>query len=318
MRKFIIDTDTASDDAAAIMLAAFSKDVEVLGITAVAGNVNVKQAALNAKMTSEVCSQITGKDIPVYVGQARPLFKERKETISVHGNDGMGDCDIIHPKGKLEDQRAVDFILETVAKYPDEVELVVLGPATNVALAILTDREVMKKVKHIWSMGTPGFAIGNATPVAEFNVYLDAEAYSLMLDCGVPVTIIGFDMCEGDIVLDDSELARLREGNAAGKFLERATSQLYEFKKAAYNMAIVDLPDAVALASAILPGFVKSSVRCNVFCCTSENETYGQVIFYREGRTYEAMPKTHGEPVEVVTAVDEKIFTDTFMKMLTE
>ena len=123
-----------------------SKEIDLLGVTIVAGNVGLKQATDNALMTLEVC----GSDAPVYLGAKRPLFRERHETISVHGKDGMGDCDIIHPKRSPEEKRAVEFILEQVERYPNEVELVVLGPATNIALAILTDREIMSKVKHIW------------------------------------------------------------------------------------------------------------------------------------------------------------------------
>ena len=172
MRRFIIDTDTASDDAAAIMIAAMSPQIDLLGVTIVAGNVGLAQAADNALMTLEVC----GCDAPVFLGARQPLFHDRHETISVHGKDGMGDCGIIHPQKSPETMRAVEFILSQVEKYPDEVELVVLGPATNIALAVLTDREIMSHVKHICSMGTPGFGSGNATPVSEFNVFIDARA----------------------------------------------------------------------------------------------------------------------------------------------
>jgi hypothetical protein len=225
MRRFIVDTDTASDDAAALMIAALSEEIDLLGVTIVAGNVGLKQATDNALMTLEVC----GSDAPVYLGAKRPLFRERHETISVHGKDGMGDCDIIHPKRSPEEKRAVEFILEQVERYPNEVELVVLGPATNIALAILTDREIMSKVKHIWSMGTPGFGFGNATPVSEFNVFIDAEAYALMLDLEIPVTIAGFDLCAGNIGLDRYELSYLAHGSKPAQFLEQATSKLLQF-----------------------------------------------------------------------------------------
>ena len=102
MRRFIVDTDTASDDAAALMIAALSEEIDLLGVTIVAGNVWLKQATDNALMTLEVC----GSDAPVYLGAKRPLFRERHETISVHGKDGMGDCDIIHPKRSPEEKRA--------------------------------------------------------------------------------------------------------------------------------------------------------------------------------------------------------------------
>ena len=313
-RKFIIDTDTASDDAAAIMMCAFSEEIDLLGLTVVAGNVDVEQAGQNALMTLEVC----GSSAPVYLGAKRPLFRERRETISVHGIDGMGDRGIIHPSRRPEPDRAVEFILEMANAYPGEVELIVLGPATNIALAVLTDRDAMRNIKRIWSMGTPGFGPGNATPVSEFNVFIDAEAYALMLDSGVPVTIAGFDLCEGNIGLDDGELARLAKGNDAGKFLCEATKVLLDFNQRTRFASMVDLPDAVAMAAALWPDFVKGKVRCHCQCCFDAGPTYGQVIFYQDGRTYEAVPAWNDASTEVITAVDEELFTSRFMEMLTK
>ena len=312
MRKFIIDTDTASDDAAAIAMAVLSKEIDVLGVTVLAGNVDLEQAGRNALMTLEVC----GSGAPVYLGATRPLFHEHKETISVHGADGMGDRGIICPKGAPQSQGAVDYILETVRAHPGEVEIVVLGPATNIALAVLTDRDTMRKVKHVWSMGTPGFGIGNATPVSEFNVFIDAEAYALMLDMGVPVTIVGFDMCEGGIGLDDGERALLAAGNEAGKFLCEAFTELLAFNIRTRGVSLVDLPDAVAMAAALWPEFVTGKVKCRCHCCTEAGPTYGQVLFYQDGRTYEAVPSWQGANAEVVTAVDEALFTRRFMDMM--
>lgn len=312
MRKWIIDTDTASDDSCAIMLAALSPDIEILGVTAVAGNVCVEQAADNALMTLEVC----GCDAPVFLGAKRPMLRERKDTISVHGKDGMGDMDIIHPTRRPEKTRAVDFILDTVAANPDEVELIVLGPATNVALAILTDREIMSHVKHIWSMGTPGFGPGNATPVAEFNVFIDAEAYSVMLDSGIPVTIAGFDLCTGEIGFDKKELAILEAGNAPGKFLEKATKVILQFNIDTRGAYLVDLPDAIAVAAALWDDFVTGSVECFCTCSTLPGETYGQVIMYRKGSTYESMPAIKGYNSRVISSVSEEIFTTRAIRML--
>ena len=312
MRRFIVDTDTASDDAAALMIAALSEEIDLLGVTIVAGNVGLKQATDNALMTLEVC----GSDAPVYLGAKRPLFRERHETISVHGKDGMGDCDIIHPKRSPEEKRAVEFILEQVERYPNEVELVVLGPATNIALAILTDREIMSKVKHIWSMGTPGFGFGNATPVSEFNVFIDAEAYALMLESGSPITIAGFDLCMGNIGLDQQELTYLETRGAEAKFLKAATTELLKFNQRTRGVSMVDLPDAVAMAAALWPDFVRESVNCHCHCCTEAGAVYGQVIFYQDGRTYEAMPERQDTNARVLLSVDEEIFTKRFLSLL--
>jgi len=314
MRKFIIDTDTASDDAAAIMLAVLSKEIEIVGVTVVAGNVDLVQAGKNALMSLEVCHS----EVPVYLGSSRPLFREAEETISVHGIDGMGDMDIIHPKRTVEVINAVDFILQTVRDNPDDIEIAVLGPATNIALAILNDRKTMSKVKHIWSMGTPGFGPGNATPVAEFNVFIDAEAYAIMLDAGIPTTIIGFDMCAGEIGVDVNELAYMAGQSEVGQFLKDATTVLLEFNRQTRAADMVDLPDAIAMAAALWSDFTVSKVRCSCHCCINDGPTYGQVIFYQQGRTYEAMPELKEANVEVISAVDEEIFTSRFMNIISK
>jgi purine nucleosidase len=315
MRRFIIDTDTASDDAAAIIMAALDPDVEILGVTAVAGNISVEQAAKNAKMTLEIC----GSDAPVYVGQPQPLFKERADTISVHGADGMGDAGIIHPQGTIAEGDAVHFILDTVKKYPDEIELVALGPATNIALAMMLDPGTMRHIKHIWSMGTPGLGVGNATPVAEFNVFIDPDAYAVMLKAVCPITIVGFDMCTATIGIDIRKVEELeKNGNAAGKFLARATAKLREFNENASGQHLADLPDALAMAAAIWPDYVKASVQCYCTCMTTPGETYGQVIFYQKGRVYESMPKIGEYRAELVTAIDEELFVRRLMGLLTK
>ena len=188
--KVIIDTDTGGDDASALILAAKSENIDILGVTVLAGNVELEQAAQNALAALE----IAGCNVPVYKGAAENYSGEKIDAFSVYGKDGMGDSNLIHPTGKAEDKNAVDYILETVAKYPNEVEIVALGPATNIAKAIERDPDTMKKVKMIWSMGTCGLGHGNASPVAEFNVYSDAYAYKVMLDSGINITVAGLEM----------------------------------------------------------------------------------------------------------------------------
>ncbi len=228
----------------------------------------------------------------------------------------MGDCGIINPTRTPEKGRAVEFILDTVNKYPNEVELVVLGPATNIALAIMTDREVMKKVKHIWSMGTPGFGEGNATPVSEFNVFIDAEAYAVMLDCGVPVTIAGFDICLGSAEIDKAALIAYANGNKVGRFLERATSKLLEFNFDSRGEYLIALPDAIAMAAALWDGFIKDSVNCYCKCCTQYGETYGQVILYSDGKTYEAVPNSPKANARIITEIDADLFASNLLNLL--
>ena len=310
--KVIIDSDTAGDDAAALILAAKSETVEILGVTVVAGNVSLEQGAQNALAALE----LVNCPVPVYLGASAPLSGEEKECFSVYGADGMGDAGLIHPKGRAEEKNAVDFILETVAGNPGEIELVVLGPVTNVALAIRKDRETMRKVKRIWSMGTAGFGPGNATPVAEFNVYKDAPAYKMMLELGVPVTVIGLDMADEPTWIGEEKLRRMGEGSGPQRFLAAAMGKLLAFKKG-NGVAAVDLPDAVAMACLAWPDFVEETTLCSGSCLTEPTEAYGMVIFYKDGFIYDSMPKTGKPNVSVVTKAKKTEFVQRLNEVLT-
>ena len=305
IHKIIVDSDTAGDDAAALILAARSSSVEILGVTVAAGNVSLEQAAKNSMAALE----LAGCSAPVYLGASTPLSGEEKECFSVYGKDGMGEADIIHPRGTPQKQYAVDFILDTIRANPYEIEIMALGPVTNLALAIQKDRETMLKVKRIWSMGTAGFGPGNATPVAEFNVYKDAPAYKLMLELGVPVTVIGLDMDDEPTWTDEKKLAEMKEGSEAQRFIATATRKLLEFKKG-NGISAVDLPDAVAMGCLVWPDFVEETTLCYGSCITEPGETYGMVIFYRDGFTYDSMPKIGKCNVSVVSKAKKSEFVD--------
>ncbi|WP_010492950.1 nucleoside hydrolase [Paenibacillus elgii] len=276
MRKLIIDTDTGSDDAVAIIMALKSADVKVEAITTVCGNVPLELTTKNALMTIEVAN---GQKPPLYVGAAKPLMRDLVTAVNVHGEDGMGDCDLIHPTLLPESRHAVDAILDIVEKNPGEIEIVTIGPVTNIALAILKAPETMKKVKHIYTMGTSGFGPGNTTPVAEFNVYVDAEAYRIMLNSGVPITIIGFDVCLGEAALtrDDMDVL-LASGKPEAVFSVKCNRSLLEYNIQRCNEPIIDLPDAVAVGVVLWDEIVVEDKWCYCYVCTMEEAAYGQVI----------------------------------------
>lgn len=313
LHRIIIDTDTAGDDAAALILAAKAPNAQILGVTVAAGNVSLEQGMKNALATLE----LAGCDAPVYPGATAPFSGGERETFSVYGTDGMGDADLIHPRGAPQEKNAVDFILETVAANPGEIEIVALGPVTNLAIAIRRDPETMKKVRRIWSMGTAGFGPGNATPVAEFNVYKDAEAYKIMLDLGVPVTVIGLDMDDAPTWLDEPCLADMARGSGLQRFIAAATSKLLEFKKG-NGIPAVDLPDAVAMGCVLWNDFVQETVRCRGSCITAPGECYGQVIFYRQGFTYDSMPEVGVCNVDVVSKAKKDTFAARLNAVLAE
>ncbi len=273
MRKFIIDTDTAADDAVALLLATSKKDIDILGVTTVCGNVPLELATKNALAVLEA----GGKDIPVYKGAKKPLKRELFTAEYVHGLDGLGDCGLAHPKGKPKETDAIDFILNTVKESPNEIEIIALGPATNIAAAILRDGDTMKKVKRIWSMGTSGQGEGNVTKAAEFNVYVDAESYDIMLKSGIPITIIGLDMCLGESSLTSTEREKLKSHSAKGLFVYKCTRKIVEHNIKTFNKNLADIPDAVAVACALYDETVTEQKDFHCICSAVNDETYGGV-----------------------------------------
>ena len=311
--KVIIDTDAGSDDAAALVLAATSVQLDILGITVLYGNVPLENAAKNALMTLELCDV----EAPVYIGAKKPLKKEREEMISVHGEDGMGDQDLIHPKRSAEDGDAVDFILDTIKSDPGEVEIIAIGPLTNIALAVMKDPDTMKLCKRIWVMGTTGFGAGNATPVSEFNVYSDAEAYDTVLRAELPMTVLGLDMCAiEEVMLTNDEMTKMAQGNAKGVYMSKAFTKLFAFEQENGNNMMI--PDPIAVACLIWPDMVLETKTCYGEACVGNDAAYGQIVLYQKGSIYEAMPKIGSYNLEVVTKIDAKLFMDGFMSVMTD
>ncbi|MEC0212520.1 nucleoside hydrolase [Paenibacillus ehimensis] len=315
MRKLIIDTDTGSDDAVAIIMALKSADVKVEAITTVCGNVPLELATKNALMTIEVAN---GQKPPLYVGAAKPLMRDLVTAVNVHGEDGMGDCDLIHPTLVPESRHAVDAILDIVEKNAGEIEIVTIGPVTNIALAILKAPETMKKVKHIYTMGTSGFGPGNTTPVAEFNVYVDAEAYRMMLNSGIPMTIIGFDVCLGEAALTQDDMdVLLASGKPEAVFSVKCNRSLLEYNIQRCNEPIVDLPDAVAMGVVLWNEIVLEEKWCYCYVCTMEEAAYGQVIL-NDGSKLAISDgfAGHTPNAKVCKTIDNSLFKEKLISLL--
>ena len=306
-RHIIIDSDPGADDASAIILAAKEKDIDILGITTLAGNTTLEQSAKNALMSLEVA----GRDVPVYKGAEYNLNGEYKGDMSVFGKDGMGDVSLINPKGVAEEKNAIDFIIESVKKYPNELEIISLGPATNIALAIKKDPETMKKVKMIWSMGTSGLGRGNATPVAEFNVYADALAYKTMLEIDIPITIIGFDVCLREAIWTSKDFEALSKSGSVGEYVNKSFTVFRGIVANDVTREDLDNCDSLAMMCALYPDMIKESIMCHASCIADVGETYGQVIFYEKDKWYDGEELTYN--VRVVTGVDGKNFFKNYL-----
>lgn len=312
VRKVIIDTDTGGDDAVGLIIAAKDEYTDILGVTVAAGNVNLDQAADNALMTLEMA----GCNAPVYKGSSSTYTSNPRKIFSVYGNDGMGDQDMIHPTRSAEKENAVDFIIKTVKENPDEVEIIALGPATNIALAFDKDPATMKHVKKYWSMGTTGFGTGNASPVAEFNVYHDAEAYKVFVDSGVPITAIGLDMLLEDNCFTKAELDEFEAKGGLFEYVAKALSGLVKFNKEARGSEVADVPDAIAMACALWDGYLNETKACHASVMTKNDETYGQVILYQKDYGYDSGIKFDDYSFYVATKTSSETFKSKFAKLL--
>lgn len=191
-QKIIIDTDPGQDDGVAILLALASPEVEVLGITTVAGNVPLALTSRNARM---VCELANRRDIKVFAGCDRPLKKPLITAENVHGKTGLDGIELPEPTMPLQKQHSVDFIIETVRNAPEKtITLCTLGPMTNIAQALIKAPDIASRIQQIISMGGGFFEGGNITPSAEFNLFVDPDAAKIVVGAGISMTMIPLDV----------------------------------------------------------------------------------------------------------------------------
>lgn len=249
MNKIIIDTDTAGDDTIAILTALHNFDV--LGITITGGNVDFNQQIDNALYTTEIAGY---ENIPVYPGYEGPIFghDESHTTVEdVHGSDGMGDSFFPKPKRAAEDSHAIDFIIKTVHENPGEVTLLAIAPLTNIAMAIKKDPTIVDKVKHLYIMGGTNNALGNIVPSAEYNFYVDPEAAKLVLQSGIEMTMVGWDMCTDYSLMFDKEHEEIEALATKGaKFFTDVNRVVKKFNREVHKLDGTTHPDTLLVAIA--------------------------------------------------------------------
>lgn len=188
----IIDTDPGQDDAVAILLALASPELQVLGITAVAGNVPLALTQTNAR---KICELAGRPDIKVYCGAIRPMVRTLVTAEEVHGKTGLDGPVLPDPTMLLQSQYAVDYLVDTFMSNPDgTITLCTLGPLTNVGLALVREPRIASRIKRIVAMGGGYFEQGNVTPSAEFNIYVDPHAARLVFESGIPITLLPLDV----------------------------------------------------------------------------------------------------------------------------
>ena len=271
----IIDTDPGQDDAVALLLAFASPELEVLGITAVAGNVPLPLTELNARKICELAGQNSAK---VFAGCDKPLERVLVTAENVHGRTGLDGPDLPEPKLKLQGQHAVDFIIETLmAREPGTITLCVLGPMTNIATAMMREPQIVPRIKSIVAMGGGFFEGGNVTPTAEFNIYVDPQAAALVFASGIPITLLPLD-CTHQALTTKARIEKFwAMRNSAGPAIASLLEFFERFDEAKYGTDGGPLHDPCVIAWLLKPELFKSR-HVNVEIETASDLTMGMTI----------------------------------------
>ncbi|MDF1608305.1 nucleoside hydrolase [Hoeflea sp. YIM 152468] len=274
-RKIIIDTDPGQDDAAAIMLALASPEVDVLGITAVAGNVPLALTSRNARMITEICGRA---DIKVFAGADKPLRRNLVTAEHVHGKTGLDGVEPFEPGRPLEPGHAADFIIETLRAEPaGSVTLCALGPLTNIATVFEKSPDVVRLIKEIVLMGGGFFEGGNITPSAEFNIYVDPEAADVVFQSGVPITMMPLDVTH-KVLTTRARVDRLRaNGNRASMAMADMLEFFERYDEQKYGTDGGPLHDPTVIAWLLDPAMFTGR-KCNVEIETGSELTLGATV----------------------------------------
>ena len=305
MKRILIDCDPGHDDMMAIMLASSSPELELLGVTTVAGNQTGEKTYLNALKTLTLIGD-TG--IPVARGADKPLFRELTVAPEIHGVSGLDGADLPEPGFQGVEQHAVDFLIRTIMESGTPLILVPTGPLTNIALAMLKDPRITTKLERIVLMGGAVFD-SNITPAAEFNIYVDPEAAKVVFGSGVPITMVGLDVTNKALFgFGDIERLAAMNGRVSRvvapllKFFAKANRDIFGFDGA-------PLHDALAVAHLIRPEVIRTR-KLNV-----EIETDGELT---RGRTVADVYGITGKSAntDVALEVDNDLFKDLLVRTI--
>jgi len=283
-RSIIIDCDPGQDDAVALFLAMASPDeLNILGITAVAGNVPLALTERNARIMCDVANR---QDIPVFAGCAKPMLRDAISAEYIHGETGINGINVFEPKTPLQDKHAVDFIIDmliagnkvTVTLIPARdkvtVTLIATGPLTNIATAIRRNPEILPHIEEIVIMGGAMREGGNRTPSAEFNILADPHAADIVFNCGRPITLIGLDVTHRVLSTED-RVARIGDlNNPVADATVGMLSFFHRYDTEKYSSQGTPLHDPCTVAYLLQPELFRTRL-CNVSVETESELTMG-------------------------------------------
>ena len=309
MINIIFDTDPGVDDAFALLYALNHPNINVLGITTVFGNVPVETSTKNALILSEMAH----KGTIVYQGANKPL--ERKVTnypSFIHGHDGLGDTN--HPQSKFNASKldAAQFIINEINENSGNINLVAVGPLTNIANSIKQDPSIANKVNSLLIMGGSWLAGGNITPVAEANIYNDPEAAEIVFKSGLPIVMVGLDVTH-KVFLSQKDIDKLSSLNNSGKFLKKISNIYMKFYKDTKDMDGCFFHDATAVIAMTNPEFFKYKV-ARVYV-SQDNLTRGQTVVYLKDLKHETEINDNRGFVQVLYDVESKKVISEYLKV---
>jgi purine nucleosidase len=272
-RPVILDCDPGQDDAVAILLALASPDeIELLGITTVAGNVPLAKTQRNARLMCDVAGR---RDVPVYAGSPRPILRPLYTAEYVHGKEGIDGAEIRDPETPLAEGHAVDFLVDRLGRAEeDSITLVAVGPLTNVASALIKAPELASKIREIVLMGGAMREGGNTTPSAEFNMYVDPHAARVVFECGRPITVMGLDVTH-QVLATPARVERIRAlGTKAAETVASMLLFFNRFDTEKYGSEGAPLHDPCTIAFLLKPSLFRGK-RVRIDVETSSELTMG-------------------------------------------
>jgi purine nucleosidase len=284
--RLIVDTDTAGDDVASLLIALRHPSVQLEAITVCCGNVRFEQQVENALYTIERAGR--SGEVPVSAGCERPMLRDWAGAEYVHGQDGMGDNFFPRASQRAEQEHGVEALLRLVNESPGEITILAQAPLTNIATAAVRDRTFPQKVKRLVIMGG---GVGNITPAAEYNFYVDPEAAKIVFAAGFPITLFTWTLTLSHGVFDDAKLERIAALDSdLSRFYEAFNRKALEFERKTGIQGTTH-PDSMACAAIVEPALVRSTFDCFVDVETQGELTRGFSAIDRLNR-YERKPNT--------------------------
>lgn len=275
-RDLIIDTDPGADDVVALLLALASpEELNVMAITTVAGNVRIDKTSRNARLAREWAGR---EEVPVYAGAGRPLVRTPIYAENIHGKEGLPGVEVHEPQKGLAEGNAVQYLVETLRNAaPHSITIAMLGPQTNLALALVQAPEITQGIKEVVVMGGAHFNGGNITPVAEFNLYADPDAARVVLASGVKLTYVPLDVTH-KILTSDQRLKQIEAlGNHAGKLVGSILNEYVKADMVHYGLPGGPVHDASVIAWLLKPKLF-SGRQVNLVIDSREGPGFGQTV----------------------------------------